>query len=569
MANIHGYAASAQQTRFLSTGGKAGDFLVGQFEATFEESAGYSNALYTYDLDDNGMPINLRQVIANTNDPNAQMLNDIVFTDGKPNLMLLANGAGKTPDLVYNNGVPEVWVDGKKYCKAYFTNENWNADGQVHFRVQDNSEEGILKINVEDLWGGGDNDFNDLVLTLDYGPETTSNPDPTIDFLRHNSGNRDGDLTDLGEVAFLVEEGILEEVQDPEQADYSIRGKYYRITETGQKTIESYQSMHGEKSSNPNPVISFDDFAKHYGFLEEHFNVNGLYGLNEQEIEALVLYGVLEETDLASAEYVVDGKGYKLTEYGKAAIDEFKRLDTNGDGYLAEEEFVENVMMAYVPQSEEEDESEVEERVRQIYQDLGGDDGVNFQGFERLVRFMSYDKNGDFLVERDEFVSSFEGQTGYPGYYENLYDNVLNADKQGGVTFGEYMEFQKLSYEQRDFMAYDANGDNKWSRAEYNDWYGDTFGGPIFDSADAYDGKDGKISDTVAVTGLLGGDTAQYQKYNNGPNNDGDSASWSRREFNQWVGDTYGGDTFESVASIDDDDTTISFEEFTGPVPQG
>lgn len=66
------------------------------------------------------------------------------------NLFLIANGA--------NGGT-----------NTYYTDSALNADGIEHFVVLATADSPYLLIGVEDLYGGGDEDYNDVVIALDIG----------------------------------------------------------------------------------------------------------------------------------------------------------------------------------------------------------------------------------------------------------------------------------------------------------------------------------------------------------------------------------------------------------------
>jgi len=53
----------------------------------------------------------------------------------------------------------------------YTTDANYNPDGLAHLFAGLLPEEGLLAIGFEDLYGGGDNDFNDLIIAIDIGVE--------------------------------------------------------------------------------------------------------------------------------------------------------------------------------------------------------------------------------------------------------------------------------------------------------------------------------------------------------------------------------------------------------------
>jgi hypothetical protein len=133
------------------------------------EDAGYSNALYTYDVDDQGNVSNIRQVIDDSNSmTGGAALGDVSTTDGKPNLLLLPNGADavdENSELTIVDG--KLQVDGQPYeGDAYFSHSaEMSTDGKQHFQMSTDAD-GNTIVNMEDLRDLGDNDFNDLTIKL-------------------------------------------------------------------------------------------------------------------------------------------------------------------------------------------------------------------------------------------------------------------------------------------------------------------------------------------------------------------------------------------------------------------
>jgi serralysin len=56
----------------------------------------------------------------------------------------------------------------------FFTDKSMNADGLEHTRVKVDATTGIVQIGFEDLLGGGDRDFDDVVFTVNVGTANTS-----------------------------------------------------------------------------------------------------------------------------------------------------------------------------------------------------------------------------------------------------------------------------------------------------------------------------------------------------------------------------------------------------------
>ncbi len=70
--------------------------------------------------------------------------------DTQLNLFLIANGASGGTN-------------------TYYTDGSLNADGIDHFIVLATPDSPYLLVGVEDLYGGGDEDYNDVVMALDIG----------------------------------------------------------------------------------------------------------------------------------------------------------------------------------------------------------------------------------------------------------------------------------------------------------------------------------------------------------------------------------------------------------------
>lgn len=71
-------------------------------------------------------------------------------TNTQLNLFLIANGAGGG-------------------TQTYFTDSDLNSDGIEHFIVLATPDSPYLLMGVEDLYGGGDQDYNDIVIAIDIG----------------------------------------------------------------------------------------------------------------------------------------------------------------------------------------------------------------------------------------------------------------------------------------------------------------------------------------------------------------------------------------------------------------
>lgn len=54
---------------------------------------------------------------------------------------------------------------------TFFTDISKNPDGIEHVIAGATGEDGLLALGFEDLWGGGDRDYNDLMIAIDIGLE--------------------------------------------------------------------------------------------------------------------------------------------------------------------------------------------------------------------------------------------------------------------------------------------------------------------------------------------------------------------------------------------------------------
>jgi len=153
------------------------------------ESAGYKNALYTYDVDDQGQITNVRQLIDDSHDVSAgASLGEISMSDGKPNLLLLPNGSNlvdENSELTIVDGA--LYINGEQYSgDAYFSHSaEMSTDGKEHFQFSVD-EDGNTLVKMEDLRNLGDNDFNDLEIkvteTSTAGSRGITSPDPLPGF---------------------------------------------------------------------------------------------------------------------------------------------------------------------------------------------------------------------------------------------------------------------------------------------------------------------------------------------------------------------------------------------------
>ncbi|NBD14762.1 MAG: DUF4114 domain-containing protein [Cyanobacteria bacterium] len=151
--------------------GPAGEVVTAQLASAVTSDAGYNNVVGFYtvvdeaggiDTDDDG--------IADVNPGDdrytqAALTNaeDALLTRGQTGSIEFTAGEFVVPFLLANGGdlnqIPAALPEG---VQAYFPDLAANADGAEHFRVSDKT------LGIEDLSGGGDQDFNDFLFQLDF-----------------------------------------------------------------------------------------------------------------------------------------------------------------------------------------------------------------------------------------------------------------------------------------------------------------------------------------------------------------------------------------------------------------
>jgi hypothetical protein len=138
---------------------------------SFESDAGHNNSYGYYVADADGNPIGGEIIAANVKGADDQTL-DIDLSDypdgASVGFFIIPDGADKNPDLEDGDAVTFAQVDGEwvalvdgeqlegEGADIYFSDQALNADDADH-----ENTDGLTQ-NWEDLFGGGDNDFNDV-----------------------------------------------------------------------------------------------------------------------------------------------------------------------------------------------------------------------------------------------------------------------------------------------------------------------------------------------------------------------------------------------------------------------
>jgi hypothetical protein len=151
--------------------GPAGEVVTAQLASAVTSDAGFNNLVGFYTVVDEagGIDINddgiadfnpgdngyTQAALAHAEDP--------LLTRGQTGSIEFTAGEFVVPFLLADGGdldeIPAALPEG---VQAYFPDLAANADGADHFRVSDKT------LGIEDLSGGGDQDFNDFVFQLDF-----------------------------------------------------------------------------------------------------------------------------------------------------------------------------------------------------------------------------------------------------------------------------------------------------------------------------------------------------------------------------------------------------------------
>jgi hypothetical protein len=310
------------------------------------EDAGYSNALYTYDVDDAGNVTNIRQVMDNSNAMTAgDSLGDVSMTDGKPNLLLLPNGSNlvdENSELTILDG--KLHIDGQEYTgDAYFSHSTeMSTDGKQHFQFS-TDEAGHTTVKMEDLRNLGDNDFNDLEIKVFNGVESPSSGGAVVEPLGVSDASIKETLDAGGEFKFTFND-----------QEYSLR-----LADDGK-----YKAYDANNNVVDGEVRIQDDFTVD-GFVEVG-GLSGLGGGNRLYIGADPSTGALAfveaSAELDANDALIEGRSHLTTmmqvgtrhpalvadtgsdapmteSQALATIEaDFGHYDTDGSGFLSKQE---------------------------------------------------------------------------------------------------------------------------------------------------------------------------------------------------------------------------------------
>lgn len=156
-------------------------FQAGALSLTFlYEGANYKNSLGYFLYDDNGDVISEHTIFANASGTGPGL-------EGGGSL-----DAGATVNLGSFDAGTRVgfWVQANGYRNPngykYYSLESLNPDGQGHFALWLDTQRNRVVYGVEDIYDLGDHDFNDMVFTVNFTPNTTNQgatPEPATGLL--------------------------------------------------------------------------------------------------------------------------------------------------------------------------------------------------------------------------------------------------------------------------------------------------------------------------------------------------------------------------------------------------
>ncbi len=243
------------------------------------ETAGYDNVIGIYTLDSDGNPENPTLILTNTNDQNYRHLLSIQDSAENIKFFIVADGedtvdfdsASNLAFVTDNNGDWKIAVDGNTINKyVYFSDPSLNHDGKDHFDLVNNND-GTYQLNIEDLPNLGDEDFQDVVLTLSEKDITGTGYETTfVEAANNDSGTgsvsivgRGVSITDVDDTNIQSAIITLTNAKDGDFLEYN--GTTYNVVDTNGNiivsldfsgTLSQYQSAlanvkFGSTSENP------------------------------------------------------------------------------------------------------------------------------------------------------------------------------------------------------------------------------------------------------------------------------------------------------------------------------
>ncbi|EME68861.1 Type V secretory pathway, adhesin AidA, partial [Paramagnetospirillum caucaseum] len=221
-ASLDVSAVADQASVSLSIGEGAVD-TNGSFTVTNHDgSAGYHNTYGYYVMDENGNPTSGEIIWKDVHDTNGQSVTIEGVDPDQVGFFIIPNGDQNSSirdgsDVTFTKDSAGNWqvVDSNGAVlsgtgtKVLFDNKDLNSDDLVH--MQDTSRDGGNQ-NWEDLNGGGDRDYNDLNMTVEWGEaEPTSTHEVNIAASFPDMDGSEGHtvvLNGLPEGATLYQDGV-------------------------------------------------------------------------------------------------------------------------------------------------------------------------------------------------------------------------------------------------------------------------------------------------------------------------------------------------------------------------
>ncbi len=223
-----------------SAQGSGGDLVPGETTAELDVGAGDRFALFVVA---NGF---------NQNDFDQFQNGHFEFRDGNET----ATVNSTNPQLVFVSDDGTVTpLNGNVYHTAGMGNQvNLNPDGIQHAISGIDTVTGELMIGFEDLPGGGDNDFNDLLISVDVGPATARTLDPST--VAPNIDLADVDSSELASATIEISSGYQQgdELRLPDgvlngsgitvaESSYNSDTGTYRLVLQGTAPVQTYENI--------------------------------------------------------------------------------------------------------------------------------------------------------------------------------------------------------------------------------------------------------------------------------------------------------------------------------------
>lgn len=255
-ADIDPNVAAANADAAIAALGGGGDVVHPKVDVAFNsENAGYSNAVYTYRLDENGEPTDIELVFADSNNIEDGAVGQF-HTDenGQPLILVVANGANNSqldgnPELSVNDSGQLTAGGSAVSSSVYFSHSDELSSGSYeNFRTSEG--DAGFTYEIEDLKNGGDKDHDDLVLSAD-------GTDVTHTQLIKSIGDQDGEPgLSKEDLIYAQEEGLITIDEDGNIELTEFFSSFSVDTEAREGLLDSLQTASTSQSNELQRLIT-------------------------------------------------------------------------------------------------------------------------------------------------------------------------------------------------------------------------------------------------------------------------------------------------------------------------